>query len=262
MAEERDGMNEAVEDRMRGGLVIGLTVATRAAEQMAQIVAARAREAAAADASRARELQARLSAERSAAKASVTGVTSEVWWKRAKPEEIATAWQTTQTWRDQDPYLAAVGSHIRDEVHERYGIDVKNLRPDPRALEEALEVRGLTHDQARAQHQRAGQDVTEAVVLMADADGAERANDASRAGVSEQGGEVAYDSAQRRDDLAARLLDRGVDPRAVSARMAADTAQAHPASEIAAVAPPSAIAARPARAPVTRAAEKVKNFSR
>lgn len=239
MAEDPDGMNEAVEDRMRGGLVIGLTIATRAAEQMAQIVAARAREAAAADASLARELSSRLAAERGAAKASVMGVNSEAWWKRAKPEEIATAWQTTQTWRDQDPHLAAVGNRIRDEVHERYGIDVKNLRPDPHALEEALEVRGLTQDQARAQHQRAGQDVAEAVVLITDADGAERANDASRAGASEAHGEVVYDSAQRRENLATRL--EGVaEPEAVQSRVLSDTGQARPAADAVATAPDAA----------------------
>lgn len=236
MADEPDGMNEAID----GNLVLGLTMATRAAEQLAQIVATRAREAAAADAAQARELQARLSAERSAAKASVMGVTSDAWWKRAKPEEIAAAWQTTQTWRDQDPYLAAAGDRIRDEVHERYGIDVKDLRPDPAALREAMAERGMSHDQAQSPPRAAARDGVEAVALIGEADAADRRGESGRSSETRAQSEAAYDTPGRREAMAERM-GTSMEPDVVKARVLADTAQATPTRAAVAAAPAAAL---------------------
>lgn len=243
MAEEPDGMNEAID----GNLVLGLTMATRAAEQLAQIVAARAREAAAADAAQGRELQARLSAERSAAKASVMGVNSEAWWKRAKPEEIAAAWQTTQTWRVQDPYLAAAGDRIRDEVHERYGVDMNDLRADPAALREALAERGISQDQPAAPRREAGREGVEAAVLIGEADAADRRSAPALSSQSDAETEVGYDTPARREAMAERL-GKVAEPDVVQARVLADTAQAQPASAAVSTPPTAGRGARPVTA--------------
>ena len=257
MAEEPDGVNEAVE----GNLTIALTVATRAAETLARVMADRAREAAAASEAGSRQLQGRLDAERDAARSSVAGVDTDQWWARAQPEQVAAAWQTVQTWQGIDPELAQAGRQIAGQVQARYGIDVAETQFGPGAIRQALAEQNTARAGPEDQRRRAGRGSGEAVALMVEADLAEADRQPGGAGAAEQDAVVAYDSPARREDLAAGL-GKIAEPEVVSARMLADTAQAQPAS--AAVGTPAKTPgrARAVRAPLGRAAERVQTFSR
>ena len=257
MADESDGMNDAVEGHLR----IGLTLATRTAEVLAQIVAERAREAAAASQDQARQLTARLEAERAAARASVDGVGTDQWWERAQPEQIAAAWQTTQTWKGLDTDLAGAGEKIAEQVAARYGVDVERIDPDLQALRRALAEREGAEQEASAQRAAArGQDV-EAVVLMVDADAADRQGQPERAQQVEQSSEVAYDSAERRQALAARL-EKVASPDAVQARVLTDIAHAKPPHDAVNGKVSSSGPRRVAPREVSLGAEQVKSMGR
>lgn len=258
MAEESDGMNDAVE----GHLVIGVTLATRAAEVLAQIVAERAREAATASESRGRQLTGRLEAERAAARAAVEGVGSDQWWARAQPEQIADVWQTTQTWKGVDPDLAATGREIAGQLQARYGIDVEQARPDPQVLREAMAAREVAAQQdPGAQRTKAGREGLEATLLVAEADAADRGRVSEPAPSAEAGGEVAYDSDARREAKEARL-SKVADPETVRAVMLADLAQGRPASEAVTTKASLGSQARPPRLAQDLASEQVKTMGR
>src|SRR3954453_17905152 len=97
--QEPDGMNEAV----TGALGVSLTAAAHVAEQLARSREQAARDARAAGEHEARQLQVRLDAERSAARAVLAPVAREEWWQRADIDAIARAWETAEAWRELDP---------------------------------------------------------------------------------------------------------------------------------------------------------------
>src|SRR3954453_2199771 len=117
--QEPDGINEA----LAGALRISLTAAAHAAERLARSREQAARDARAAGEHEAHELQARLGAERAAARAALAPVAREAWWQRAGVDEIARAWETAQAWRDQDPDARQAAERIHEQLRDRYGID-------------------------------------------------------------------------------------------------------------------------------------------
>lgn len=225
MADQPDGLEESFE----GHLQLAVTLAGRAGQAAGQVIAHRARVAEAARDAEGRRLTDRLEVERAAARSSVVGVEGERWWARATPEKIAQVWQTTQAWRDLDPDLARVGDEVVEQVQARYGIDLRDARPDLDVLRQALAEQSADQERAASQRRAAGRDDVEAVVLLAEAEAAESEGDPDGAVAAEQGSEAAYDSVERREALAARL-EGGVEPDAVQARVLADTAQAKPPS--------------------------------
>lgn len=257
MAEDSDGMNDAVEGHLR----IAVTLATRGAEVLGQIVAERAREAAAASEAEGRRLTAGLDAERAAARASVEGVGAEQWWARAQPEQIADAWQTTQTWKEIDPDLARKGEEIAAQLQARYGIDVEQARPDPQALREAMAAREGAQQDPGARRGKAGREGLEATLLVAEADAADRGRPSEPVVTAEAGGQVAYDSDARRAAKEARL-SKVADPETVRAVMLADLAQGRPASEAVTAKASLGSQARPPRLAQDLASEQVKTMGR
>jgi hypothetical protein len=260
MADEPDGVDEAFEGHLR----VALTVAGLAAEHAARTRERAARNAEAASQQEARELRARMDAERSAARASLAPVEREEWWAKAGPEDVAAAWETAQAWSDLDPDARRIAYRIRKEVRERYGVDVDDARPEPGALRDALDARGAADREAQRHREEARRDDIEAAQLMGEADRADRA-DRSRepveGAVAGQEGRDLYDTAERRRDLAAGL--EGVaDAETVQARVLADTNQARPAAEAVASAPGKAPKARRHRGPAGRAKEQQKTLSR
>src|SRR4051794_30149359 len=97
--QEPDGSNDA----LTGALRVALTPAARVAEQLAGTRGQQGRGARAAGEHHARELHARLEAERAAAHAVLAPVAHEEWWQRADVDDIARAWETAQAWRELDP---------------------------------------------------------------------------------------------------------------------------------------------------------------
>src|SRR3954453_21824148 len=109
--QEPDGMNEAV----TGALGVSLTAAAHVAEQLARSREQAARDARAAGQHEARELQARLDAERATARDALAPLAREEWWQRADVDEIARAWQTAQAWRELDYDARQAAECIHDQ---------------------------------------------------------------------------------------------------------------------------------------------------
>jgi hypothetical protein len=223
MTEETDGINEA----FTGGLQIALTVAGRIAENHAREREQQQRDAQALSEQAARELQARLDGERSAARATFAPAERDEWWERAGAEEIGRTWEAANTWKDIDPDASRTVDVMREQLRERFGVDVNELRVDPTAVREALE----THRQAAAgQRATASNEGLEAVALLAEADHAERAQSTMPADELDEHSAGLYDSAERRRELAASLQGLA-DGETIEARVLADTHEAQPAHE-------------------------------
>jgi hypothetical protein len=209
--QEPDGISEA----LTGALRVALTVAARVAEQLARAREPQARDARAAGEHEARQLQARLDAERAAARAALAPVARDEWWERAGVDEIARAWETAQAWRAHDPDARHAAERIHDQVRDRYGIDTRDLGAEEGAVRAALV------DREREQH--------EAAALLA---GAERA-DADQHVRRDQDTPAAADHIAERGDreILAAALDGLGDGEAVDARVVAASNQARPPAE-------------------------------
>lgn len=259
---ESDGVQEA----LSGTLRVALTAAGQMAERAARAREQAAHDAAAASAQQAREMQAQVDAQRGAARATLAPVHRDDWWDTARPQDIADAWQTAQTWRGVDPDAARAGDRIGQEVRSRWGVDVDGLGGDARVRDVLTEQQGRGSGTAQSAAERARGDAAlddiEGARLLTDADrgdAAERARRAERgdpdlpvAGRGAEGGDAEhasgalYDSAERRRDLAA-ALEGEVDSETIEAVVVADTNQAAPAHEAVATAPGQGPRARPAR---------------
>ena len=120
MPGENDGMEEALE----GGVNMTLTAAGRVGEQIAVRMQNELARAKARDEKYAAEAAQRLHVQRLAARAQLAPVSDSAWWDRAGAKEIAQAYTTATAWRDLDPEAARAAEHIRDEVRERYGVEI------------------------------------------------------------------------------------------------------------------------------------------
>lgn len=212
MAEDNDGVDEV----LAGTLRVALTAAGRLAEMAARDREQAARAAQSASENEARQLQARLDAERSAARAQLAPVRQDSWWEQARAEDIAAAWQTAVTWQGLDPEAAAAVTVIRQQVQDRFSVDVDTIRPDARFLQATLDETG------RAPAPRGGQkaaEQAEAVTLLVADDRVRSAEPAAAADP--------WDSMQRRTALGDRVATFA-DLEVAEARVLADTHQATP----------------------------------
>ena len=243
MADESDGVGEAFDGQMR----VALTVATQMAERFARLREELARNAQAHTEQQTKELQARFDAERNAARASLAPVQIQEWWNTAGIDDIATAYETADAWRTVDPDIARTSDHMRQELADRYGIDVNNLDADPAAVREALSRAQQERSIAAESRGQSGKDYAEAASLLAVADQfdrraeerdrederAEHGNEDPNAGLSREeltgkadvardDAAYAYDSAERRGSFAADMEKSGVDSQLQKVRLVAD----------------------------------------
>jgi hypothetical protein len=222
MAEETDGVREAFDDALR----IALTVATQMGERVARLREqfARQREARAVQTNR--ELETRFEAERGAMRASLLSLEQAGWWERATVTDIANARETAVSWSDYDGVAREANDKIEREVRDRYGIDVSRPGADPAEVAEALRTAESEHAQAVAQRERDEQDLAASDLLLLAADRRDR--ESMQASSDQRAIVPTYDSAQRREALAASLVGI-VDQKAVDARLLADGENArHP----------------------------------
>lgn len=225
---ESDGLDEVVETMLR----TGLTAAARIGEELARAREKSAREAAAAEDQKGRELMARLEGERAAARAQLAPALDARWWDNPKVEDIVRVQQTATAWKGQDPTARSAADALREQVRQRYGIDVQALgtgADGAAALDEAARSKTLAQEEMTA----AVGESTQAAQLLAEAERADKAQQqnvyADNARPEHLTNEAAatYDSAERREALAKRLGYIG-DRDAVQARLAADRDQATP----------------------------------
>jgi len=219
---EADGMEDAVDGAMRTGLM----VAGRIGEQLARMRVQEQRTIAAAEEQRARELQERLFAQRAAARAQLAPVSREDWWDKATPEMIGRVHETATAWKAYDPEAARATGKISDQVQSRYGIDVNNTGADEASVSAALARSQQARFEAELERAKASAARTGEVVAGSAVAGAERQDRAD-------GIEPAWDTAERRQQLAESLEGKG-DREAVSSRLLADKHQGtHPSAVIA-----------------------------
>lgn len=240
--------SDGVEETMQGSVRMAVTVAARGAAEIAMMRAQRARQAQADGEHAAREFAQQREALWQDSRAELASVLEDRWWQEATPERIGQAYTTAQAWEGRpevEPYLA----RIREQVKERYGVDIDQARDQSLEGQLGEPVGSTERERAEADKDRA-----EAARLMEDSDRADRtqladddpsnAVEADHAQQTQADAELLYDSAERRDALADGLRELGVDAPVVEARVTADTHQATPAA--------AAIAARPNRAPKAR----------
>jgi len=219
---ESDGMDDAVDGAMRTGLM----VAGRIGDQLARMHEEEQRTIAAAEEHRARELQEQMFAQRAAARAQLAPVSREDWWDKATPEMIERVHETATAWKAYDPEAATAADRIGEQVQSRYGIDVHNTDADEASVSAAL---------ARAQQARAGAESERTKASVARTD--EVVAGAAIAGANRQDRadirEPAWDTAERRQQLAESLEGKGA-REAVNSRLLADKHQGtHPSAVIA-----------------------------
>lgn len=242
---ESDGIEEAVEGMLR----VGLTVAGRLGEQLARAREQELRRAQAAEEQQARQLQARLDAERAAARAQLAPVMNSRWWDTASGRDIERVHEAATAWKDHDPTARNATEVIRDQVHRRYGLDVDNLGADGAAVAAALSKAERDREQAQEERRGGRDEAAHAVQLMAAADREDRDRQQDADEENQRPESLAeevslkYDSAERRQELADSLEGLS-DREAVQARLSADQDQATP--------PSAAVAKAPGRSPKAR----------
>jgi hypothetical protein len=255
-----DTDSDGIADALDGHVRVALTVAQQMGEKFARLREELARTAQASTERQTRELQARFDAERSAAAASLTPVQQSQWWNHASVDDIGTAYETAHAWAPADAGIARVEAQMGEELRTRYNVDVNRLDADPEAVREAMIRVERDRADAAVQRRASSEDITEAATLLAAADALDLANErrdeqlfeanertsgdspdmgADRAlrdadehasGQLREDGEIAYDSAERRDAFESDLERASVEPTLIKSRMAADRDQGTPAT--------------------------------
>lgn len=219
---ETDGMDDAVETGLRAGLM----AATRIGEQLARMREQALREMRQAEEQNARELQERFDTAQVTARAQLAPVSRDDWWNHATPEMIGQAHETATAWKDHDHAAAGHAERIRDQVQQRYGIDINNLAPGEFDIFEAAARAQNTAGRAPVEQPGktpARTDEATASAVMNSADREERANAAAAASAG-----PGFDTPVRREKLA-QSLDGKADREAVNVRLLADKHQGtHP----------------------------------
>ncbi|MGY2747408.1 hypothetical protein [Arthrobacter sp. UYCu723] len=181
---------------------------------------------AAAEEHQARQLQERFDAQRAAARAQLAPVAREDWWDKATPEMIERVHETATAWKAYDPEAAQAAEKISEQVQARYGIDVNNTGADEASVSEALARAQQARLEAESERTKASAARTDEVVAGAAVAGANRQDRADRS-------VPAWDSAERRQQLAQGLEGKG-DREAVNSRLLADKHQGtHPSAAVA-----------------------------
>jgi hypothetical protein len=235
---EADGMEDAVDGAMRTGLM----VASRIGEQLAR--EEEQRNIAAAEEHRARQLQERFDAQRAAARTQLAPVTRDDWWVKATPGMIERAHETATAWKTYDPEAAQGAGRIRDQVQTRYGVGVNNTGADEGSVSDALARAQQTRLEAENERTKASAARIDEAVTGAGVAAANRQDNAAQTATLIQ---PAYDSAERRRQLAESLDDKG-DREAVNSRLLADKHQGTPAT--------AAVAQKPSLAKTSKMAKQ------
>ena len=227
--------SDGIEDVFEHHLQVAVQGAARMGEMIAYQRAGQARQAEATSVQEARELHARRAAEWQAARADLAATTRAEWWDRATVEDIAHTYQTATAWAPVEAEAGRYRDTMREQIRTRYGVDVEG------AIDETAVARRLKDEldrQAEMERTRANEEIVEAAALMEHAERVDRAaeehDDRARQLQAEQlrdDAGLVYDSAERREALAAELTRRGVDGDAVEARVTADVGNAKPATE-------------------------------
>ena len=146
MAEESDGIEEALEGTVRlavtAGARIGAEIARAREEQLRSQRLGDEREAA--------RLAQRFEAEKQLAAAELSQVHRPDWWDRADTQRIGQTYATAQAWAPHLEEATQVERRMREEMRSRYGVDAATFQAQARAEQQAAEEQPAaeTADQA------------------------------------------------------------------------------------------------------------------
>ena len=206
MAElQADGVFEEAEGNIRQQLMAAAQLA-RTAVQARHDAAQRATRR---DLEEARQLQAQLDAQRVAARAELAPVHNASWWDQAQVRDVARAYETAVTFRDEDQAARDAEARIRQELRERYDVEVLETGADPAVVRATLvdrDTERAERDERQAQARDdqdlaaglvVGAEVLEVTADLADAEEAQDLRDL--AADVEHDAELSWDSAERRE---------------------------------------------------------------
>lgn len=231
MAEENDGIADALDGQLR----VALTVAAQLGARFARIREELARTRQAQTEQQNRELQARFDAERAAARAELAPVYDRTWWDAATVDQIAGVHETATAWHGIDPEVDRAGERIAEEVRDRYGLDVQRLDADPAAVREALARAERTRSEAAASRGESAVDVAEAGAFLTAAETLDRVAEERQRQADERNAQTAEtDGPLDLDQLRAEAendKDVSDDHRSEATAIRADAAEAFDSAE-------------------------------
>lgn len=134
MADEADGVDEAFEGQLR----MLVTIAARVAERVARARAQALRNSAGGDEHEARQIRARIAAQRAAAQADLAKVHQSSWWDVASLPQVAEAYQVASTWAGEGEFFDTAKATIERELETRHGLGPAEL-PQPEQVVAAVD---------------------------------------------------------------------------------------------------------------------------
>jgi colicin import membrane protein len=161
------------------------------------------------------------------------------WWDQAQVRDVARAYETAVTFRDEDQAARDAESRIRQELRERYDVEVLETGADPAVVRATLvdrDTERAERDERQAQARDdqdlaaglvVGAEVLEVSADLADAEEAQDLRDL--AADVEHDAELSWDSAERRELHVERIKAGPDQAAAATAWKQADVDQArHP----------------------------------
>lgn len=142
---ESDGIEEALETTVRLAVMAG----ARLGSEIARAREDRLREQRRVDEREADRLAQRFEAEKRAAVAELSQVHRADWWERADPERIGQTYATARAWAPEAEEAAQAERKMREELHQRYGVDLDRI--NPRAVATEVEAWRQRLEQQRRQ---------------------------------------------------------------------------------------------------------------
>lgn len=215
MADDTDGIEEAVEGNIRLAVIAG----ARVGAEISRAWEDRLRQRQAGDALQARQLEQRFAAEKQVAVAELSQVYQPQWWDRADPAQVGQMYATATAWAPQVDQAAQAQARMRAELQDRFGIDVSLT--DPHGVSAAVDTwqRRLeeqrAHEAGQENHQ-ANTERTEATLLVGLASSEDRRAEQEREAADRAEGRAS------RVDRNPWLADSGVDRDELSARLQLD----------------------------------------
>lgn len=210
-----DVNGDGVLDEAEGNIRMMLMMAAQSARSALQRRQEQLQFAARGDLEQARLLQAQLDAERAAARAELAPVHSSSWWDQAHVRDVARAYETAVLWRDDDQAARDAESRIKQELRDRYDVDVNEWGADPSVVAARLEAGERTRAEQEEQEGLAAEERDVATGLMLESELLELQADQVDAGEAEDlrdlaaevehDAELSWDSAQRREEHAAAI---------------------------------------------------------
>ncbi|WP_329468695.1 hypothetical protein [Streptomyces sp. NBC_01431] len=159
MAQYDDSTREvydAISEAMAESIRLFVTLAALAAEMAIEAREERMRLAREADEERARAALERLQAERAAAEPLLRAAHQERFWRDPDAQRIARSWQAAAEWAAHgDPYAAMTLEHMRDQLKERFGIEVPQWQVEGQDLTRLLALSDPAFQRALEQAQEA-----------------------------------------------------------------------------------------------------------